>query len=696
MASRDEKKGNTHQWEKPIGTREGSILPDELSYLITAFLPSHTVDAHSKAYLTLSAFCQGVRSSQTVKGKDPDPGTEALVRAFGPSVVSRLADTDEKAVLESVSFLTALFQVDWESASSVFQQDGVLEAIMDSVDLAPSGELAQNVAQLLSQACGHKPCRAILTSQAIKWLDFASCKTSDQKLCAPATTALIKLSKGSAVDNSEITGVSQGGDIQGSTRKDEDLAAVMKDIVVSGIDAASTSDAVEGLAYLTVDPEIKESLSRDKRFLQRLFALVPHHKGAASVESDQPVTTLVFGILVIISNLCAYRPHLTEEQAQMQKLRQMANAANSTVKTPAFESVDNDDRHVRTRVRRLVDAGVLEVFPAAIRTDSPGIRVASGKALLSIIEDKENRGKVLQSGGAKILTLIINKAMSKPSSNSSSTAPPFDPAYLSAIQALAKLAITSSPVQVFGPNEGAMLDAIRPFAFMLEASSSTLLQRFEAMMALTNLSSQSAELASRIASAEGLLNKVELLLLEDHTLIRRAAMELICNLIAGSDEVFERYGGGDNMSRTKSKLQVVIALSDVEDLPTRLAASGAVATLSSAPSACQALVAIQSERHRVLPILSQLIDPSPARSDDSEEGVNSEVDPGLIHRAVICTRNIFLSISDKVLQKKLSEEAEEAGLTQALLKFVRSQSGQANEAVLRPALEVLKVLMNKS
>lgn len=655
-------------------------LPDELSYLITAFLPSHPPATRSKAYLTLSAFCQGVRSSSPIKGTQPDPATEAMVKVFEPIIVPRVMDTEESTVIAGATFLTALFQVDRESASSIFQQDGVLEAVMDSVDLAPSTQLAQSIAYLLAQACGHKACRAILTLQSVKWLEIMSRTSTDTNLRAGATNALIKLSKGSADDNPDSGKAGTG------TRKDEDLANAMKEIVVAGSDITSMSDAVEGLAYLSVEPNIKDVLSRNADFLRRLFALIPRRPGPLSTELAEPTSTVVFGILVIISNLCAYRPRLTEEQSQIEKLRRMAKSDSTKVSNV---SPLDDDENVKARIRRLLDAGVLDTFAGAIRTDSPGIRMTIGKSLISIIEDKENRGKVLQNGGAKILGQIIKQALSTASKPNDQT-PNIDPAYLDSIQALAKLAITSSPVQVFGPNAGAMYDAIRPFSFMLQNQSSTLLQQFESMMALTNLSSHSAETAARIAQAPGLMNKIELLLLEDHALVRRAAMELLCNLIAGSDEVFERYGGGTNPSGTKSKLQVVLALCDVEDLPTRLAASGALATLSAAPSACKALANLQLDRRRVFLNLARLIDPSVHH--DSDEGEN-ESHHGLVHRGIICARNIFVNIEEQALRKQLTKAAEDTGLTQALVNIVKAQMESTDEVILRPTAETLKILM---
>lgn len=654
------------------------ILPDELSYLITAFVPSQTASLRSKAYLVLSAFCQGVRNSFPVKGKQPDSATEALTRVFRPLVLSRLEDTEESILIAGISFLTALFQVDWDSASSIFQDDGVLESVMYSVDLTPSLGLSLQVAHLLGQACGHKPCRAIITPQTIQWLSSTSRNTKDTALRAATTITLVKLSKGNAFDSSEGTG-STFPNVQ---RADDELAQVMKGLVINGADQSSIADAVEGLAYLSADPVVKEALANDSVFLQRLFSLVPRRKALNHAEFIS--STLLYGILLIISNICAYRPRLTEEQAQVENLRRMANADKAPTQA-SDSSVLDDDANVKARIRELLGAGVLDVFAAAVPgTDSLGVKVNVGKALLSIVEEKENRGRVLQSGGAKILSLIIKTTTSDVKTSE------LDSAQLQPIQALAKLSITSSPVQVFGPNEGAIYDATRPFSILLQHPSSSLLQRFEALMALTNLSSASPEAASRIARADGLMNKVDLLLLEEHVLVRRAAMELVCNLIAGSDEVFERYGGTEKSS--KSKVQVILALSDVEDMQTRLAASGALAILTAAPSACQALLALQLERHRALPILAQLIDPSTA-PDEGEH--DEESDPGLIHRGVICARNFLLNISDEGIRKVVAKDAEDAGLKQALVNVVEKTHGNGtdNEAILGPATVALKFLL---
>ncbi|KAK7058468.1 SWI5-dependent HO expression protein 4 [Paramarasmius palmivorus] len=657
---------------------KASQLPDELSYIITSFTPSKSQDERSKAYLVLSAFCQGVRQSHSNKShtSDTDPATEALSKVFSPLILARLEETNEENLLVGISFLTALFQVDWQSASAIFTQATVLELVMDSIEFKPSPQLSLNVAQLLSQACGYKPSRTHISEEAISWLE-RSRNSQDTALRAAASIALIKLTKGRAADRaSDPTAAA----LETKEVVDDGLVEAMKKLVIDrDSDSSSLSDAIEGLAYTSTDPTVKEDISKDTSFLKQLFSLVPKQKAAAPDANS----ALLYGIVVMISNLCAHRPQLTEEQKQIEKLRKMAK--NNSGGTDAASALDDDDK-VKERIKRVVAAGALEVLVAAVlMTDTPGIRLIVGKAFLDIVTDKENRGKVLQHGGAKVLMMIIKKSMS-------STVPPsksakdveLDEAYLPPVQALAKLAITSSPVQVFGPDAGALYDAIRPLSLMLQHPSATQLQRFESLMALTNLASANPESATRVADSKGLLNRVEFLLLDDHPLVQRAAVELICNLIVGSDKVYETYAS------SKSKLQIILALSDAEDLQTRLAASGALATLLSLPKACQELLSLQQERHRVLPILTQLIDPSSAT--DGEPA--SETHPGLVHRGVICTRHFILGIENNADLDVIRKEAQEAGLVSALGKIVKDSS--VGPEIVRPAVEALKVLLKKA
>ena len=650
--------------KKPYDKYTQSLLPGELACLVCAFLPSKERPLRAKAFLALSALCQGIRNGTSPDKNQADTATEDLARLFSPLVVSRFAEPSETDQLVAISFLTALFQVDRDSASSILAQDGFIHFVKDSLDLATnSQQLPLEVAHLLGQASGDKLCRPIVSSHCLDWLQMKSHQTRDKALRAASAIALVKLLKGGLADRNRV----EPSSIQ-TIVPDGELASIMKGVIIEQNDQSSLIDAVEGLAYLSMEPVIKEVLATDKLFLTKLFS---HARNPQSTSSfgEGVDSALMFGIVTVVTNLCGYPRHLTTEEAQMEKLKHIAQAGKGPL-NDLHRSELEDNQHVRERGRRLIAAGVLGMLSGVVRlTESKGTRLGVGKAFLSLVEDKENRGKVLQSGGAKALTHIIKHSLSNVTPDSVGAAS-LDVGELHAIQALAKVAITSSPLQVFGPSSGSAYDAIRPFSILLLHPLASLLQRFEALMALTNLSSQSG-CAERIAKIDALINNVELFLLEDHVMVRRAAMELICNLVAGSEEMFERWS-------KESKLTILLALSDIEDLPTQLAASGALAIATSSPTACVALAKIQRERGRVITVITQLID----------SGAESDV--GFAHRGVICARNFILSVRDGAPRTVLAEDAAKAGLPQALSKLVERQTIDAT--VANSATETLEFL----
>ena len=666
--------------------------PEEVLHLTQAFLPTQSADTRSKAYLVLSAACQHIRETvappKNKRPEDSDPATEALVKLFAPPIRERFTETNNDELITAVSFFIALFQVDWQSAVAIFLEDSVFGSLVDIPDLTPSRELAGEIARLLAQASTHKPCRErIVPSDLRGWLEKSSRQTSDASLRSASAVALVKLSRGTAEDTKGVTDPNSQPSTPSSVSEAE-LASLMKNLVVSGDDTSAITNAVEGLAYMSIEPQIKDALSKDTTFLSRLFNLIPRPK-RNQVHSVLSATNTaqIYGITVIISNICSYRPRLSQEQEQIAKLKQMANNPSSSgLKStkPVTDPLD-EDSHVKERCRKMVDAGVGDVLSGIVRiTDGKGVFFNAAKAILGLVEDKGNRGKLLQGGCSRALVTIIRSFLPPAATPVNQV----DESILGAIQALAKFAITASPLHVFGPDQGSTLDAIRPFSILLIHPSSTLLQQFEALMALTNLSSTSPDASTRISKSEGLMNKVEFMLLDDNQLVQRASMELICNLIAGSDEVFDKYGGQEETANSKSKLQILVALSDVEDSPTRLAASGALATITSSPNACKALRSLQMERHRVLPILTQLIDPTSEEDDTAPDPV---LTAGLLHRGVVCVRNLLTSLDDESM-KALVPDAKGCGLAQALVKVVKSNAEAQNMSVLQPAAEALKKL----
>jgi protein unc-45 len=727
-----------------------SLLPEELNLLIDSFLSSQNPSVRAQSLLFLSKFSSDIRQKYSSQS-NPDVATSVLVRTFSAPVEARLADTQESATLSGLLFLAALFQVDWASACEIFCRDGLLDAVMDALDIYPSSQaISVAIASLLSQASGHKQCRSLVFGAPAKtWLEKSTSQAPNSALRAAAAVALVKLTRGLEVDaqssdmGANTTQSSSNPSETNNTDVDDNLVDLMKKLVVSEDGRSSpTLDAVEGLAYLTVQATAKEAVSADPAFLKCLMALVPRRPSAASFpasHADRNVESLAapnfdlglnYGIAVIISNLCAYKPRLSDEEQQIEKLRRMTKEPGAQGKLSAkgtniadWDKLDDDD-HVRNRGKRLMIAGVVEALTGTIKNLGNGVgekrsmaaQRTVAKAFLSLVEEKANRGPILQGGGAKALLSIISASMAELSldMDSQEGIDKLDTADLPAIQALAKLCITSPPTAVFGPMQDSYVDGIRPFAVLLNHSSASLLQQFEAVMALTNISSLTSDAADRVStfrfisrhsqrgdtSVGDIVKRVETHLLDSNVMFRRASTELICNLVAGSEGSFN-YFGGTASSSARSRLQILVALSDVDDLPTRLAASGALATLTTFPEACKGLAKLDMERHRVLPTLVELISPEIAREYREERPEDEEVeeaasdantgDLGLVLRGVMCVHNLFTNLNGKEERKSMCLEAEKRGLVRALVQILKSKAGGTeNGAILRPTAEVLK------
>src|SRR5258708_4125712 len=219
---------------------------EDISCLASVFLATNDVASlRPKAYIVLSAICRSVKKAMEGTRNDGDEATQHLVRIFAPYLVQSFGETDEKPLLLGVCFLTALFQVDPHVASTIFAKDGLIEGIMDAIDLSPSSSLSQEVIRLLSQAVGNRICRGILSPQVVRWLELKALQSSDPGHRVLASLALTKFSKGATSDPPD------NGTPDVQAHQALGLMKTMVDVIISGKTGLSV-DAVEGLAYLTI------------------------------------------------------------------------------------------------------------------------------------------------------------------------------------------------------------------------------------------------------------------------------------------------------------------------------------------------------------------------------------------------------------------------------------------------------------
>jgi hypothetical protein len=267
--------------------------------------------------------------------------------------------------------------------------------------------------------------------------------------------------------------------------------------------------SIEGLAYASLQPKVKERLAFDKPFLKTLI------KALGDAPAKSPAT---YGALSILLNLTTYLPALSEEQKRLGQLKAYANAAKSSKPDPL-----NDDEHVAKRCQAVFEAGVIPILVTHSQHGSTASLMLVISIVFSLSKSFKIRGQMAQQGAIK---LLLHAFSVFPSDNI--------PARRTTAHALARILISTNPVHVFGgSNPIPMTSAIRPLLLLLEDDPATeqqdLLPVFESLLALTNLASTDDTARNPIIRLG--FPRIEELLLSNNKLVTRATVELICNLM---------------------------------------------------------------------------------------------------------------------------------------------------------------------
>ncbi|NXL92731.1 UN45A protein, partial [Alectura lathami] len=274
------------------------------------------------------------------------------------------------------------------------------------------------------------------------------------------------------------------------------------------IDAGTRRWAVEGLAYLTFDADVKEEFVEDKAAMQAMFQLAK--------SEDRSVLYAVASTLVNCTNSYDHE----EPDPQMLELAKYAKQH-----IPEQHPKDKPD-FVKRRVRKLLTAGVVSALACMVKSENPALtnscRELISRVFLALVAEAEDRGAVVAQGGGKALIPLSLEGT--------------EVGQTKAAQALAKITITSNPEMAF-PGER-IYEVVRPLVSLLHLQRSGL-ENFEGLMALTNLAGISERLRQKILK-EKAVPMIEGYMFEEHELIRLAATECMCNM-AMSKEVQELF-----------------------------------------------------------------------------------------------------------------------------------------------------------
>ena len=414
---------------------------------------------------------------------------------------------------------------------------------------------------------------------------------------------------------------------------------------------AGRADALEGLYYLAAIDGVKELLSRDEAFLaaavsildsntprRSLFPAREGGKQAVSLYNDDalereehPQASLEFLVVSTLALVAAYPPQKSGEFQQIAALRRTALRRGDDTLNAADSAV---------RCRRLIEARVPAAVAAVVArtrlSDAVELRRQLGSILCSLVteQDKTQRGRLLADGVAGALLQLAIPAYAVITENNES------PLEWLPLQAIARLSVSSDPALMYGSGTAR---GVPYCAALLLANSTSTLDRFEGTLALTNLASTGPAMAHTVATAtfggpdsDAELRNVgsaipALFLQYDTPMLRRALIELLCNLVQ-DDGVFSEWSGEaavDQDDKKRAIGEALPALPDKEDTTIRLhdprgrlqlltslcyvdaaaesvnveearAAAGALAMLSASGAACEHILALPSRFHNII------------------------------------------------------------------------------------------------
>ncbi|KAI7095854.1 ARM repeat-containing protein, partial [Hortaea werneckii] len=356
-----------------------------------------------------------------------------------------------------------------------------------------SKSLEQAALELLSAACVDKSCRELIRKYCSDWLQ----SVSEERNGVQEALAALVLAKINEESVDQVTDKLSGLVIGGDNERDQ---------------------AVEGLAYTSLQPKVKEKIASNNALLTELVAVL----------KDRP--TAAFGALTVLSNLTAYRKPQSEESKKMSQLKAYANSSK-----PAPEDPLDDDKNVTVRCKSVLDKDVIPALVARCKqSTSPAIIALVVRILLSLSKEQKHRASMAQQGATRLLLQIIERTSQTDKSTSEASL-----IERTASHALARLLISINPAHVFTSGLP-VTSAVSSLLPLLTAdhpndnnttSERDLLPTFETLLALTNLASMSdptaADLLTRSATPQ-----IEDLLFSTHPLIQRATVELLCNLMA--------------------------------------------------------------------------------------------------------------------------------------------------------------------
>uniref|UniRef100_A0A8C8CRF2 Protein unc-45 homolog B n=1 Tax=Oncorhynchus tshawytscha TaxID=74940 RepID=A0A8C8CRF2_ONCTS len=518
-----------------------------------------------------------------------DPERDHYREVCDEYIKGKFDPNDMDRNIHAINALSGLLQGPFEVGNQLVGRQGIMEMMVALCGSEREVDQMVAVEALIHSSTKMSRASFIITNGVSLLKDIYK-KTKNEKIKIRALVGLCKLGSAGGDD------YSMRQFAEGSTEK---LAKqCRKWLCNSAMDTKTRKWAIEGLAYLTQDADVKDDFVEDEPAMKAMFELAK--------SKDKTILYAVACTLVNCTN--SY-----EKKDIMPELVQLAKFSKQHV--PEQHPKDKKD-FIQKRVKRMLKGGVISALTVMVKADNllltDQTKEMLARVFLALADDAKDRGMICAHGGGKALIPLAleGSAIGK----------------IRASHALAKIAAVSNPEIAF-PGER-IYEVVRPLVSLLHPERDGV-QNYEALLSLTNLAGLNDKLRVKILK-EKALPEIEQYMFEDHDHIRQAATECMCNLVT-CKEVQDRYleDGNDRL-----KLLVLMCAEDDEKL--QRAAAGALAMLTAAQ---KKLCTKMTLTLQWMEILQRLI---------------LHDQPQIQHRGLVIVYNI-LNSDDNELAKKLIE-----------------------------------------
>ncbi|XP_061906867.1 protein unc-45 homolog B [Entelurus aequoreus] len=505
-------------------------------------------------------------------------------------IKSKIDPNDMDKTIHAINVISGLLQGPFDVGNALVGRQGVMEMMVALCGSEREVDQMVAVEALIHSSTKMSRASFIITNGVSLLKDIYK-KTKNEKIKIRSLVGLCKLGSAGGDD------YSMRQFAEGSTEK---LAKQCRKWLCNPqIDAKTRKWAIEGLAYLTNDADVKDDFVEDEQALTAMFDLAK--------SKDKTIIYAVACTLVNCTNTY-------EKKDIIPELVQLAKFSKQHV--PEQHPKDKKD-FIERRVKRLLKAGVTSALAVMVKADNSILtdqtKEMLARVFLALSEDPKDRGTLVAQGGGKALIPLALEGT--------------EAGKVKACHALARIAAISNPEIAF-PGER-VYEVVRPLVSLLHTERDGM-QNFEALRGLTNFAGFSEKLRVKIVK-ENALPDIENYMFEEHEQIRQAATECMCNLVT-CKEVQERY-----LDESNDKLKLLLLLCGEDDDKLQIAAAGALAMLTAVQKKLCAKLTLVSAQW--LEILQRLC---------------LHTNPMIQHRGLVIVCNM-LNSEDGELTKKLIE-----------------------------------------